>query len=183
MRRHLLPPFSARSRFLLGVVWSVVLLLGASGVGISAPGVVLNEIYCHPKDKTSRTEFVELFNPTASAVPLGGWKIEDAVRFTFPAEVQVAPGGYVVVAHDPERFKAEFHCDALGPWKGKLKHSGETLTLKDAKGATVDSVKFGAGFPWPTAASGAGSSLVWARQTPARVSWDRRRVRRRVFMD
>ena len=141
------------------MVWSVVLLLVASGVGISAPGVVLNEIYCHPKDKTSRTEFVELFNPTASAVPLGGWKIEDAVRFTFPAEVQVAPGGYVVVAHDPERFKAEFHCDALGPWKGKLKHSGETLTLKDAKGATVDSVKFGAGFPWPTAAAGAGSSL------------------------
>ena len=125
----------------------------------AAPGVVLNEIYYHPRDRTSAAEFIELFNPTKDAVPLAGWKIDDGVRFTFPLDTQLPAGGYVVVARDPQAFKAEFHREALGPWAGKLKHSGETLTLKDAQGALVDSVKFAAGFPWPTAAAGEGSSI------------------------
>ncbi len=141
------------------VAWFAATFLFGSSVGFAAPGVVVNEIHYRPKDKTSPVEFIELFNPTSVAVPLAGWKIEDGVRFTFPADAQIAAGGYVVVAHDPERFKGEFHCDALGPWKGKLKHSGETVTLKDAKGAVVDSVKYGVGFPWPVAADGLGSSL------------------------
>ncbi len=125
----------------------------------AAAGVVLNEIYYHPKDRTSSAEFIELLNPTAAPVSLAGWKLDDGVRFTFPPDAQLAPGGYAVVARDPDRFKAEFHRDALGPWHGTLKHTGETVTLKDAKGAPVDSVKFAAGFPWPTAAAGEGSSL------------------------
>jgi len=168
LRVPVLLPSSARWRTFSDVIRTTVLcLLLGLGTGATtqtnasaaAPGVVLNEIYYHPKDRTSSAEFIELFNPTKDAVPLAGWKIDDGVRFTFPLDAQLPAGGYVVVARDPQAFKAEFHREALGPWAGKLKHSGETLTLKDAQSALVDSVKFAAGFPWPTAAAGEGSSL------------------------
>ena len=140
------------------ILIATICFLGNS-LGVAATGIVLNEIYYHPKDRTSSTEFIELFNPSSNTVSLGVWRIEDGVRFTFPADAKIAAGGYVVVARDPDQFKAEFHRDALGPWNGNLKHSGELLTLKDASSTTVDSVRFGAGFPWPTAAAGTGSSL------------------------
>ncbi len=122
-------------------------------------GVVINEIHYHPKDKTSPSEFIELFNSGPAEVLLAGWKFDAGVKFTFPEGAKIAAGGYVVVAKDLEAFKAAFGKEALGKWKGKLKTDGETIELLDATGAVADRVKYGVGFPWPTAADGQGSSL------------------------
>ncbi len=132
-------------------------------LALAAPGargaVVINEIYYNPKDKTSLSEFIELFNSGPAEVPLAGWKFDDGVKFTFPADAKIAAGGYLVIAKDLEGFKAAFGKDAFGKWKGKLKSGGESIELRDAKGAVADQVKYGVGFPWPTAADGGGSSL------------------------
>lgn len=141
---------------------SILILLAALAVltaGGARATVVINEIHYHPKDKTSPSEFIELFNTGPAEVALAGWKLDEGVKYTFPDGTKIAGGGFVVVAKNPEGFKAAFGKDAVGAWKGKLKNDGEALVLRDAKGAVVDQVKFGTGFPWPTAADGEGASL------------------------
>ena len=134
--------------------------------GTAAPRVVINEIHFDPADKRP-LEFVELHNATAAAVRLSGWTLE---KFSFPADTVIAPGGFVVIAQDPTLFAKEFGFQPLGPLPGKLSNRGEKLTLRDGGGKVVDEVKYGVGFPWPTAANGAGPSLE--RVHPALPSGD-----------
>ncbi len=157
-------PNNPRLPLLLVVLRNFYKILAAIFLtALVAPGahaaVVINEIYFHPKDKTSPSEFIELFNSGTAEVPLGGWKFDDGVKFTFPADAKIAAGGYLVIAKDLEAFKAAFGKDAFGKWKGKLKSGGESIELRDATGAVADHVKYDTGFPWPTAADGEGSSL------------------------
>lgn len=119
------------------------------------PAVVINEIHYDPADKRP-LEFVELHNATGRPVELAGWTLE---KFVFPAGTVLVPFGFAVVAQDPEAFQREHGFAPFGPLPGRLSNSGEKLTLRDAAGAVVDEVKYGAGFPWPTAANGAGPSI------------------------
>lgn len=121
----------------------------------AAPGVVINEIHYDPADKRP-LEFVELHNPTPAAVPLAGWTLD---KFAFPPDTRLPAGGFLVVAQDPAAFAAEFGFQPLGPLAGKLSNQGEKLTLRNARQQVVDEVRYGVGFPWPTAAHGAGPSL------------------------
>ena len=131
-------------------------IFGLATSGLAAlPAVVINEIHYDPPDKRP-LEFIELHNPSTHAVNLGGWTLE---RYAFPSNTILAAGGFVVIAQDPAVFNAEFHFQPLGPLPGRLSNAGEKLTLRDAGGRTIDEVNYRAGFPWPTAANGAGSSL------------------------
>ena len=122
---------------------------------LAADRVVINEIHFNPKDKRP-LEFVELFNTGDAPAKLDGWKLD---KFVFPAGTIVLAGGYLVVAQDPVALEKEFAVKSIGPLVGKLSNEGEKLTLFDAAGKTVESVAFGAGFPWPSASAGLGSSL------------------------
>ena len=152
MRPHLRTPLRVTRLFLSYlIVLAVTARMGAA--------VVINEIHYHPKDRTSPSEFIELFNTGPAEALLSGWEFSDGVKFSFPEGTKIAAAGYLVVAKNPAGFKAAFGKDALGPWKGKLKNSGEALILVDAKKTVIDKVKFDTGFPWPTAADGEGASL------------------------
>ena len=54
---------------------------------------------------------------------------------------------FVVIAQNPNDLQAHYKVQALGPWTGKLNNSGETLTLRDAKGEKIDEVDYKEGFP------------------------------------
>ncbi|MGI8602247.1 MAG: lamin tail domain-containing protein [Verrucomicrobiales bacterium] len=127
--------------------------------GFVTAGPVINEIHCEPPDKTKPVQFVEIHNPEPSAVNVSGWRLSDAVDFTFPNGTTLAAGGYVVVAENPPAFLTQFGRTALGPWSSNLRKSGETIALRDAAGTIVDEVDFRTGFPWPTAAAGVGPSI------------------------
>ena len=43
-------------------------------------------------------EWIELFNAGQSSVDLSGYKISEAITFTFPSGATIAPGAYVIVA-------------------------------------------------------------------------------------
>ncbi len=119
---------------------------------------VINEFHYNPLDDTGAEEFIELHNPGDTTLNLTGWSLADAVSFTFPANTTIPAGGYLVAAENPAVILAKFGAAAVGPWTGRLSSSGETIVLRNAAGAVVDSVTYQAGFPWPTAADGAGSS-------------------------
>jgi hypothetical protein len=112
--------------------------------------VVINEIHYDPDVKTEWVEFVELYNSDPEPVDLSGWQLAKAVEFTFPAGTEIAPGGYLVAAQDPDAVRAKFGVTALGPWVGRLDNQGETLVLRDAAGQKVDEVDYRLAFPGPS---------------------------------
>lgn len=121
----------------------------------AASAVVINEIYYHPPDQRP-LEFIELHNAGTARVSLAGWALG---KFEFPAEATLTAGGFAVVARDPVAFRKEFGFQPYGPWPGKLKHSGDKLSLRDPAGRVVDRVEYQGAFPWPPAAAGGGASL------------------------
>ena len=139
------------------LAWAHRLVLGLwfGSVAVGAGQVVINEVQYHPSGNRP-LEFIELHNPGTGTVSLAGWRLD---QFRFPTNASLVATGYVVVARDPAAFAREFHFKPFGPLPGKLSHHGETITLQDAQGKTVDALRYGVGFPWPTAAGGGGPSL------------------------
>ena len=120
-----------------------------------AGAVVINEIFFDPPEKRP-LEFVELYNYGSAEVDLAGWSLE---KFIFPAGARIGTNGYAVVAQDPAAFEREFGFQPFGPLPARLGNHGDKLALRDAAGQVADEVRYGVGFPWPTAAAGAGPSL------------------------
>ncbi len=143
-----------KSRFARWIFVLIVVAVTTSVPRISAK-VVINEIHFDTPDKKS-TEFIEICNSGTNAVSLAGWYLD---RFAFPADTSIAPGGFLVVAKDPELFGKTFGFKPLGPFPGKLKNEGERIALRDERKIVVDEVHYGVGFPWPIAAAGGGSSM------------------------
>ena len=78
---------------------------------------------------------------------------------TFPQNIDMHPHQYAAGS-----FRYDFATQislprADGQYAGKLSNSGETLVLRNAAGAVADEVTYKPGFPWPTAADGAGPSM------------------------
>ena len=120
--------------------------------------VVINEIFYDPPDN-SRSEFVELHNPTASAIDLSGWSFTKGITYTFPHGTSIEAGGYKVVAMDPAVFLTQFGFAALGPFNGKLSGEGELVALSNSLGVETDRVEYRAAFPWPVSPTATGSSM------------------------
>ncbi len=130
----------------------------ANAVEVS-DAVVINEIHYDPPDGSTPGEFIELYNPGASAVNLSGWTLDDGVQYTFPANTSIAGGGFLVIAQDPATAFSLYGVNALGPWVGKLDGDGERVALRDGGGSLIDEVDYGVGFPWPVAPAGDGGSM------------------------
>ncbi|MFT5105844.1 MAG: hypothetical protein ACI9UA_001466 [Pseudoalteromonas tetraodonis] len=119
---------------------------------------IISEVMYHadtvlPEDV--RDEWIELHNPTAVAIALEGYAFDKGVSFTFPA-VNIAAGGYLVIAADVAEFNANYPgvTNVVGPWVGKLRNSGETIALVDAVGVVVDEIRYADEGDWATRARG-----------------------------
>ena len=129
-------------------------------IGELTPGaVVINEIHLNPDVKIEQVEFIELHNTGEQPVDLSGWKLENAVQFSFPVGSSIPARGFTVVAHQPDQFKAKFGGQALGPWIGKLNNDGERIELRAPDGQLVDRVRYRLGFPWPVVGDTPGYSI------------------------
>ncbi|MDH7600174.1 MAG: lamin tail domain-containing protein, partial [Sedimentisphaerales bacterium] len=140
-------------RLLILALWLSSIILAHEGP------VVINEIHYDPVPKTDHVEFIELYNRTKQEVDLSGWSIVEGAYYQFPQGVRLAPGGYLVVAGEPQAVKARFGVTALGPWQGRLSNEGETLVLCDQAKRVMDKVSFKLGFPWPTVGDPPGYSI------------------------
>jgi len=111
-------------------------------------GVIIAEIMYHPYHRPfapedTRREWIELLNRGSTSVHLAGWRFVDGVEFVFP-DVAIGAGERLVVAADVDVFRS-LHPDVpnvVGGWTGWLSNSGETLTLVNAVGAVVDSIRY-----------------------------------------
>ena len=138
-------------RLLLPILCGGFLLAAKAFGQLDAPALVINEIHYDESDKTVPAEFVEIHNPTSESVALGGWELTGGIDFRFPEGVRIASGDYLIVAQDPATMASRFGWSkALGPWRGKLRNSGETVNLRAPGGALISKVDYRLGFPWPT---------------------------------
>jgi hypothetical protein len=132
-------------------------------------GIVINEIMYHHRPQyrdgavplaVNKEQWVELYNKSGAAVDVSGWKLDDAIGFTFPPGTSIPAGGFMVVADDLVTFNAAHPgVTALGPISGSLSNLGERLVLLDSLGNVVDEVNYRDGKPWPEFADGGGSSI------------------------
>ncbi|MBL9173101.1 MAG: hypothetical protein JNL10_06170, partial [Verrucomicrobiales bacterium] len=88
------------------------------------------------------------------------WQFETGIQYRFAAGQGIPPGGYLVVAEDPDALRAAHPgISVVGPYAKSLAKRGELLVLKDAAGNPANAVRYASGGRWPDGASGGGSSL------------------------
>ncbi len=98
-----------------------------------------------PADGAS-DDWLELFNPTAAAVSLTGWRLSDSApapaEFLFPSGYSLSANGRLIAWCDNETVQSAPPSSLHLPFK--LSASGETLTLTAPDGTVVDTVTYGA---------------------------------------
>jgi hypothetical protein len=110
--------------------------------------VVINEFDQNPAGTDSGNEWVELYNPSSSAVNIGGWILKDSYyssRQYIPSGTVIAGGGYYVLT-----------------WGGSLINSNQmSLALYDPSGREVDVTS--------SVVDESASDLAWARLPTALI--------------
>jgi hypothetical protein len=148
--------------------------------------IVISEIMYHTDDDAV-LEYVELYNPTGSAVNLynaeGSWRLGNSVDYVFPGGVSLASGAkIVVVPFDPvvntgdlAAFETLYGCDLTanvdvfgGVWADALDNGSQRVVLEKPQSAdlpdpmswiVVDQVIYGDYTPWPLSADGDGDAI------------------------
>lgn len=120
---------------------------------------VINEIMFHPAGVPEETakEWIEIYNNSQSAtIDLSGWKLRNAVEFTFPAGTTLPPNGFLVVAADLAVFQTNHPgvTNVVGGWTRHLEDSGETIRLENGTGQPLDEVAYARDGDWGTRARG-----------------------------
>lgn len=105
---------------------------------------------------------------THSGTPedISGWRLDGAADFTFPANTIIPAGGFLVVAQSPADVQSLYGITGvLGPFSStnSLPNDRGTIQLRNRIGAVFLEANYDTDAPWPTAADGAGHSLVLAR--------------------
>ena len=122
--------------------------------------IVINEIMYHPPGKDSEGEYIEIYNQGVENATLDGWRLGNAVEYTFPAGTTIHSGSYLVIAGDPATILSRYGLTTvLGPWNGQLKNGGERVRLYNQFDGPVDEVRYNDSPPWPTGGDGDGRSI------------------------
>lgn len=123
--------------------------------------VVFNEIMYHPATNEAALEWLELHNQNAVDVDLSGWKLANAIDFTFPDGTTIKGRGYLVVAASPDTLTHSTGItNVVGPFSGRLSNNGESIQLLDINHRVMDRLTYGVDGVWPPGPDGSGASLA-----------------------
>ncbi len=105
-------------------------------------------------------EWIELYNKSNQAVDISGWRLDDAVDFTFAPGTMMPPDSYLVVARDAASLAVKYPSIAIaGSFSGRLNDQDDRIRLRDQRGNTADEVHYFDGGRWSDSADAGGSSL------------------------
>lgn len=158
-------------RFPDGAPQFEALTTATPGSANSAPlarSIVISEIMFNPPGDSDTEEYIEIFNTAASGTPavsLTGWSISGVGTINWPANAQLAPGQYAVIAKDSAamnlRYPGRFNGN-LFQFSGELANSGERIALINnpaTANIVADEVSYGDGGKWTRWADGDGAAL------------------------
>ena len=116
-----------------------------TGGGGGAAQVFINEVLANEAGSDTNGEFVELVNSGGTAADLSGWTLSDAtaVRHTFAAGTSLGAGQAIVVFAGASAIPGGLtNAVASSTGSFNLSNSGDTVTLKNASSATVDTLTY-----------------------------------------
>jgi hypothetical protein len=152
-----------KARIKNGTVWSALheILINT---GESLNGLRITEINYNPLSDTTVSgtefEFIELKNIGSTAFILAGAHFIEGVDYTFPNEAIIQPNHFIVLASNAGQFQKRYGFLPYGEYNQQLDNAGERLTLVDALGDTLFTVRYNDKAPWPVEADGDGYSIV-----------------------
>jgi hypothetical protein len=130
--------------------WSIVVFKSVNA-GVAPGQVTINEILANEPGSATAGEFVELVNVGGESVDISGWTVSDAssVRHTFAAGTTLAAGKAIVVYGGASGIPGGL-TNAVAASTGQLNlaNGGDTVTVMDATGATIQS------FTYPSSLAG-----------------------------
>ncbi len=132
--------------------------------GTASP-IVINEInYNSNNDGFDPGDWVELYNPNATAVDISGWTFYDnGNNFVFPTGTSIEADDFLVLTEDATVFGSSFpHLDNdqyLGDLGFTFSGGGERVSLFDTNKCLSDYVVYNDKLPWDTIPDGNGPSL------------------------
>lgn len=138
---------------LAGFVSFALLILQSIGCGVGAiftahadsgaGSIVINEVAWAGSIDNSNDEWIELYNTTSQAIDLAGWYVEDDYVDKYVIVSGVVPSKGYFLIEDNENAVSNISADAVIGLS--LANSGDSLVLKNAAGAVIDSVNAGGG--------------------------------------
>ena len=123
--------------------------------------VVFSEIMYNPPGTDESLEWVELHNQMAVNVDISGWRLDDAIEYTFPEGTVIEGGEYLVVAANPDALAAASGLtEIFGPYSGNLSDGGERIQLLNHTDRRMNEVEYDDDGDWSILADGSGASLA-----------------------
>jgi len=105
-----------------------------------AQSVVINEIAWMGTQASASDEWIELYNPTQTAIDLQGWHLTAADGTpSIPLTGIIPPGGFYVLERTDDQTISDRPADQL--FTGDLKNSGEWLILSNVDALLIDQVR------------------------------------------
>lgn len=126
--------------------------------GYAGSDLVISEIMYNAGTGTDSLEFIEIYNRSSQAIPMGGLRLSRSAAGVLA--VHTLPGlGVYIIAADSLRA-GRFYGKSFQQWgSGFLNNGGAAIVLSNSAGVVLDSVNYDDAAPWPTAADGTGPSL------------------------
>ncbi|MFT6239342.1 MAG: hypothetical protein ACJAQT_001421 [Akkermansiaceae bacterium] len=135
------------SRVLQNGEWSALQTTDIlTGTAANFQNLVISELYYNEPGATEENEFIEFTNISDLEINLSNLTFTAGLTYTFPVATTLAPGAQLILTP--------------ADYSGSLDNSGETITLIDTQGFTVESFSYNDKSPWPEAPDGEGFSLV-----------------------
>ena len=126
------------------VILTLFLLINVTNWSLAntaGTNVIISEVLYDAPNSDATEEWIELYNPTTSAISLNGWTVSDnAGSFTLSGSIPAQ--GFITIARDSAAFQALYSItptlvmgNALA-----LSNSGDQVDLRDASNSQVDYV-------------------------------------------
>jgi hypothetical protein len=106
--------------------------------------VVINEIMADPSPVVGlpEWEFIELYNNSYVPINLNNWKLLVGTGERVIGSIQIAPQGYVILAHEDARPSLESYGSFFGFSSFQLTNSGVSISLFSDKGVLISTVSY-----------------------------------------
>ena len=141
----------------------------------AAPGnLVIAEMHYHPASPEAVAEasvsndrddyeFLEFLNIGTRNIDLTGVRFSEGINFTFPENTVLAPGARLLLLRNRLAYEARYGSLPSVQWfeyTGRLSNDGEAVIILGSNLEPILDFTYNDQLPWPTAADGAGPSLV-----------------------
>jgi hypothetical protein len=139
-------------------------------------GLRITELMYNPAGDDS-VEFIEFLNIGPNTLDLSSVCFTDGIVFTFPDDVNLSAGEYLVVVKNPLVFALQYPLVpgdiVFGPYEGQLSNGGEDLVVSLASPLEeVAILRFGYNDTWYPTTDGGGYALVIIDPNAEPATWD-----------